>query len=174
MYSHEQYLGNPNLKKANVAQNFTKKQVTEFLKCAQDPVYFAQKYVKIINLDEGLVPFKMYDFQEKLVNNFHNNRFNICKMPRQSGKSTTVVSYLLHYAIFNDSVTIGILANKALRLQEIYLVDYRLHMRTYPSGCNRVSLHGTKDLWNWKTNPRSLLHQPLHLPFEVCHSTSYS
>ena len=83
-----------------------------FIKCAQDPVYFAQKYVKIINLDEGLVPFKMYDFQEKLVNNFHNNRFNICKMPRQSGKSTTVVSYLLHYAIFNDSVTVGILANK--------------------------------------------------------------
>ena len=66
---HDVYLGNPNLKKANVAQSFTKKQVAEFLKCAQDPVYFAQKYVKIINLDEGLVPFKMYDFQEKLVNN---------------------------------------------------------------------------------------------------------
>jgi len=116
---HEQYLGNPNLKKANVAQNFTKKQVTEFLKCAQDPVYFAQKYVKIINLDEGLVPFKMYDFQEQLVNNFHSNRFNICKMPRQSGKSTTVVSYLLHYAIFNDSVTIGILANKAQTARDL-------------------------------------------------------
>ena len=114
-----QYLGNPNLKKANVAQNFTKKQVSEFLKCAQDPVYFAQKYVQIINLDEGLVPFKMYDFQEKLVNNFHNNRFNICKMPRQSGKSTTVVSYLLHYAIFNDSVTIGILANKAATARDL-------------------------------------------------------
>ena len=119
MIQHEQYLGNPNLKKANVAQNFTKKQVSEFLKCASDPVYFAQKYVKIINLDEGLVPFKMYDFQEKLVNNFHNNRFNICKMHRQSGKSTTVVSYLLHYAIFNDSVTIGILANKAQTARDL-------------------------------------------------------
>ena len=119
MVQHEQYLGNPNLKKANVAQNFTKKQVTEFLKCANDPVYFAMKYVKIINLDEGLVPFKMYDFQEKLVDNFHNNRFNICKMPRQSGKSTTVVSYLLHYAIFNDSVTIGILANKAQTARDL-------------------------------------------------------
>ena len=119
MVQHEQYLGNPNLKKANVAQNFTKKQVTEFLKCAQDPVYFAMKYMKIINLDEGLVPFQMYDFQEKLVNNFHNNRFNICKMPRQSGKSTTVVSYLLHYAIFNDSVTIGILANKAQTARDL-------------------------------------------------------
>ena len=119
MVQHEQYLGNPNLKKANVAQNFTKKQVAEFLKCAQDPVYFAEKYVKIINLDEGLVPFHMYDFQRKLVDNFHNNRFNICKMPRQSGKSTTVVSYLLHYAIFNDSVTIGILANKAQTARDL-------------------------------------------------------
>ena len=119
MIQHEQYLGNPNLKKANVAQNFTKKQVAEFLKCAQDPVYFAEKYVKIINLDEGLVPFQMYDFQRKLVDNFHNNRFNICKMPRQSGKSTTVVSYLLHYAIFNDSVTIGILANKAQTARDL-------------------------------------------------------
>ena len=119
MIQHEQYLGNPNLKKANVAQNFTKKQVAEFLKCAGDPVYFSQNYVKIINLDEGLVPFKMYDFQEKLVHNFHNNRFNICKMPRQSGKSTTVVSYLLHYAIFNDSVTVGILANKAQTARDL-------------------------------------------------------
>jgi len=119
MIQHEQYLGNPNLKKANVAQNFTKRQVSEFLKCANDPVYFAMKYVKIINLDEGLVPFKMYDFQEKLVDNFHKNRFNICKMPRQSGKSTTVVSYLLHYAIFNDSVTIGILANKAQTARDL-------------------------------------------------------
>ena len=117
--NNAQYLGNPNLKKANVAQNFTKKQVAEFLKCAQDPVYFAKNYVQIINLDEGLVPFEMYDFQEKLVNNFHNNRFNICKMPRQSGKSTTVVSYLLHYAIFNDSVTIGILANKAQTARDL-------------------------------------------------------
>ena len=63
MIQHEQYLGNPNLKKANVAQNFTKKQVAEFLKCAQDPVYFAQKYVKIINLDEGLVLSRCMTFK---------------------------------------------------------------------------------------------------------------
>ena len=113
------YLGNPNLKKANVAQNFTKKQVAEFLKCADDPVYFTEKYIRIINLDEGLVPFEMYPFQRKLIENFHGSRFNICKMPRQSGKSTTVVSYLLHYAIFNDSVTIGILANKAQTARDL-------------------------------------------------------
>jgi len=107
------YLGNPNLKKANTQIEFSEENILEFLKCKDDPVYFAKKYIKIVSLDEGLVPFNLYPFQEKLVNNFHNNRFNICKMPRQTGKSTTVVSYLLHYAVFNDNVNIGILANKA-------------------------------------------------------------
>ena len=107
------YLGNPNLKKANTPIEFTEEQIREFLRCKEDPVYFANNYIKIVSLDEGLTQFHPYDFQEKLINNFHNNRFNICKMPRQTGKSTTVVSYLLHYAVFNDNVNIGILANKA-------------------------------------------------------------
>ena len=113
------YLGNPNLKKANTPIEFTQEQIAEFIKCKKDPVYFAKKYVKIVSLDEGLVPFIPYDFQEKLINNFHENRFNICKMPRQTGKSTTCVSYLLHYAVFNDSVNIGILANKAATAREL-------------------------------------------------------
>jgi len=113
------YLGNPNLKKANTPQEFTKEQIEEFIKCKEDPVYFAKNYVQIVTLDHGLQPFKMYDFQEKLVNRFHKNRFNICKMPRQTGKSTTCVSYLLHYAVFNDSVNIGILANKAATAREL-------------------------------------------------------
>ena len=115
----EVYLGNPNLKKANTPIQFTEEQVIEFLRCKEDPVYFANKYIKIVSLDEGLTQFHPYDFQEKLINNFHNNRFNICKMPRQTGKSTTVVSYLLHYALFNDSVNIGILANKASTAREL-------------------------------------------------------
>jgi len=117
--SDDIYLGNPNLKKANTPIQFTKEQVTEFIKCKKDPVYFAAKYVKIVSLDEGLVPFDMYKFQKKLIKNFHNNRFNICKMPRQTGKSTTVVSFLLHYAVFNDNVNIGILANKAATAREL-------------------------------------------------------
>ena len=113
------YLGNPNLKKANTEIEFTEEQIIEFLKCKEDPVYFANNYIKIVSLDEGLTQFHPYDFQEKLIHNFHNNRFNICKMPRQTGKSTTVVSYLLHYAVFNDSVNIGILANKAATAREL-------------------------------------------------------
>ena len=113
------YLGNPLLKKANVAQEFTKEQILEFVACREDPVYFAKNHVKIVSLDEGLVQFSPYDFQEKLINNFHNNRFNICKMPRQTGKSTTSVAYLLHYAVFNDNVNIGILANKAATARDL-------------------------------------------------------
>jgi len=113
------YLGNPNLKKANVAIEFTEDQIKEFLKCKDDPVYFARNYIKIVSLDEGLVPFNIYPFQEKLVRNFHSNRFNICKMPRQSGKSTTVVSYLLHYVVFNANVNVGILANKASTAKDL-------------------------------------------------------
>jgi len=113
------YLGNPNLKKANTSIEFTEDNIIEFLKCKEDPVYFAEHYVKIVNVDKGLIPFDMYEFQKKLITNFHKNRFNICKMPRQTGKSTTVVSYLLHYAIFNDNVNIGILANKASTAREL-------------------------------------------------------
>ena len=113
------YLGNPNLKKANTPISFTKKQIQEFIKCKDDPVYFAKTYMKIISLDEGLIPFEMYDFQEKLIDNFHNNRFNIAKLPRQTGKSTTVISYLLHYSLFNDNTKIAILANKAETSREL-------------------------------------------------------
>ena len=113
------YLGNPNLKKANTEIQFTEENVKEFLKCKDDPVYFARQYIKIVNVDEGLVPFDMWPFQEKLIKNFHKNRFNICMMPRQTGKSTTSVSYLLHYAIFNDNINIGILANKAATARDL-------------------------------------------------------
>ena len=113
------YLGNPNLKRANVQQNWTKKQLLEYSKCMEDPLYFIQNYVKIVSLDEGLIPFKMYPFQKEMVGTFHNNRFTICKLPRQSGKSTVMISYLLHYALFNPSVNIAILANKAATARDL-------------------------------------------------------
>ena len=119
MATNDIYLGNPNLKKAGTEIQFTKKQIEEWVRCKKDPIYFATHYIKIISLDEGLVPFDMYDFQKRILQDFHENRFNIAKLPRQTGKSTTVVAYLLHYAIFNDSVNIGILANKASTAREL-------------------------------------------------------
>ena len=88
------YLGNPNLKKINTPVEFTQEQIVEYQKCAEDPLYFMEKYVKIVSLDEGLIPFKMYGFQKKIVKTIHEKRFTICKLPRQSGKSTTTISYL--------------------------------------------------------------------------------
>ncbi|ANS04758.1 terminase large subunit [uncultured Mediterranean phage] len=113
------YLGNPNLKKANVAQEWTQAEVEEYTKCMNDPMYFIQTYIKIVSLDEGLVPFKLYDFQKEMVGTFHNNRFTICKLPRQSGKSTTIIAYLLHYVLFNPTVNVAILANKAATARDL-------------------------------------------------------
>ena len=106
------YLGNPNLKAKQVPVQFTREEVQEYVKCSKDPIYFARKYIKIINVDKGLVPFNMYNFQEDMVRAFDTNRFSICKLPRQSGKSTTVTAYILWLILFNDSLNIAILANK--------------------------------------------------------------
>ena len=119
MSTTEQYLGNPNLKKANVATNFTPEEVQEYIKCSEDPVYFIQTYIKIVSLDKGLIPFDMYDFQVDMTRKFHDNRFNIAKLPRQSGKSTIVTSYLLWYVLFNANVNVAILANKAATSREM-------------------------------------------------------
>jgi len=119
MSTTEQYLGNPNLKKANVATEFSPEEVQEYLKCADDPVYFIQTYIRIVSLDRGLIPFDMYDFQVDMTRKFHDNRFNIAKLPRQSGKSTIVTSYLLWYVLFNANVNVAILANKAATSREM-------------------------------------------------------
>ena len=115
----EKYLGNHNLKAADVPVEFTEDQVQEYLKCASDPIYFIKNYIKIVSLDEGLVPFEMWDFQEDIVDKVHNNRFVIAKLPRQTGKSTTMISYLLHYTLFNQSVSVAILANKLATAREL-------------------------------------------------------
>ena len=119
MTDQNQYLGNPNLKRANVAVEFTKEQIEEYQKCMSDPIYFIENYMKIVSLDEGLVPMNMYKFQKKMVKTFHKNRFTICKLPRQSGKSTIIIAYLLHYVLFNPNVNVAILANKSSTARDI-------------------------------------------------------
>jgi hypothetical protein len=115
----QHYLGNPNLKNSNVQLEFSPDQVKELVKCATDPKHFIENYVQIVHVDHGLVPFKLYDYQEEMVEIFHNNRFVISKLPRQSGKSTTIVSYLLHYILFNENVAVAILANKGNTAREL-------------------------------------------------------
>jgi hypothetical protein len=119
MQNENHYLGNPLLKKSNVPVNWSKENILEYQKCMEDPIYFIKNYIKIVSLDEGLVPFRLYDFQENIVETIHNDRFTICKMPRQSGKSTTMVSYILHYILFNPNMNVAILANKAATARDI-------------------------------------------------------
>ena len=113
------YLGNARLKRTGTELSYTEEQVLEIAKCADDPVYFIKTYVKIVNVDRGLITFDMWDFQEDMVRTFHENRFTIAKMPRQVGKTTTTVGYMLWAAIFNEEYTIGILANKGQLARDI-------------------------------------------------------
>ena len=113
------YKGNPNLKAAAVRHSYTEAEIKEFVKCSKDPTYFIEKYVNIVSIDEGLVPFTLYPFQKEMIDTFHENRFTICKLPRQSGKSTTILSYLIHYVIFNETVNVAILANKAATARDL-------------------------------------------------------
>lgn len=114
------YFGNMNLKPIGYKHQFTKKQVSEYMKCAKDPIYFAKKYVKVITLDKGVSPFDLYSYQEELVKIMVNNRFVIGKMGRQSGKTTTVgCCYLLHKILFNQNMSVAILANKLNTARDI-------------------------------------------------------
>lgn len=113
------YLRNPNLKASNVKVGFTQEQIKEYIKCSKDPKYFIEKYIQIVSLDKGLVPFSLWDFQKRMVDTFHDNRFSICKLPRQSGKSTTILAYLLHCVLFQSDINIAILANKGSLAREL-------------------------------------------------------
>ena len=118
-YTKESYLGNPNVKKDGVAEEWDAKKLREYKKCMKDPSYFCRKYVKVIHLDKGLVPFKLYPYQEKMFEHFNDNRFNIVLACRQSGKSISSVGYLLWYALFHPEKTIAILANKGAVAREM-------------------------------------------------------
>lgn len=113
------YLGNANLKRVGVELEYTEEQVAEIIKCSQDPVYFIKNYVKIVNVDRGLVPFEMWPFQEEMVHTFHKNRFSIAKMPRQVGKTTTTAGYMLWCVLFQENFSIAILANKGSLARDI-------------------------------------------------------
>jgi hypothetical protein len=128
----EIYKGNPNLKSALTQSEYGEKELAEFIRCSKDPIYFIEEYVKIISLDEGLIPFKLYPFQKEIIGTFHNNRFTICKLPRQSGKSTTIIGYLIHFAIFNESTNVAILANKASTARDL-LARFQLAYENIPS-----------------------------------------
>ena len=118
-YTQNSYLGNPNVKRDGVAEDWTPKKLSEYKRCMNDPAYFCKKYVKVIHLDKGLVNFDLYPYQEKMFEHFEANRFSIVLACRQSGKSISSVGYLLWYALFNPEKTIAVLANKGATAREM-------------------------------------------------------
>ena len=106
------YNGNANLKRKGTPIEFTQDMVGEFIKCAQDPTYFSEKYIQIVHVDKGLIPIKMYDYQKEIVEKITNNRRVAVVTSRQAGKTTTAVAVILHYVLFNDHKTCALLANK--------------------------------------------------------------
>lgn len=125
------YRQNVLLKKEGVKIQFEDWQVEEYIKCANDPIYFIQNYVKIVHVDRGVVPFEMWDFQRDMVDTFHNNRFSIVRCPRQVGKTVSSVSYILWLSLFNADQNIAILANKGDLAREI-LDRYQLAYENLP------------------------------------------
>jgi len=116
---NEYYHGNENIKRRGISQEFTEEQVAEYIKCSADPIYFIKTYVKIVTIDEGIVPFELWPYQEEMINTIESGRFTIIKAPRQSGKTQGIAGFLLHYSLFNDNKLIAILANKASQAREI-------------------------------------------------------
>jgi hypothetical protein len=126
------YRNNPKLKPPGIDIQYTKEQLEEYVKCANDPVYFCSKYVKVKTLDKGIMPFKLYDYQEEFVKQIHQNRFVISKWPRQSGKSTSVIGYICHYVTFNQSVNVAILANKLKTAKDELFAKLQLAYENLP------------------------------------------
>ena len=119
MHKNEGYLGNINVKRTGVEAEWTEEQILEYKKCMESPIHFIENYVKIISLDEGLINFKLYDYQKDLIDHFDENRFSVVLACRQSGKSITACAFLLWYLLFQPEQTIAILANKGAIAREM-------------------------------------------------------
>lgn len=117
-FSNRTYLGNDKLRKAGVNVEYTEEQIKEYYKCSIDPIYFIKNYVYIVSLDHGKILFNLYNFQEKLINHYHENRFNILMSPRQYGKTDTTWAYILWYILFNDDKRCAIIAHKEVRAKD--------------------------------------------------------
>lgn len=115
----EAYLGNPLLKGPNVKIDYSKEEFEDYVRCSNDPEYFMERYMKIVTLDEGPQLIKLYDFQRHIIRAIVQNRFTICKIARQSGKSTVMIGYILHSILFTNNYKCAILANKLKTATEL-------------------------------------------------------
>jgi hypothetical protein len=110
------------IKKANRQEKFTEQQIYDLASCA-DPetgyLYFAKNFFYIQHPVKGKLLFDPFEYQTNLLNSYHNYRFNINMLPRQSGKTTCAAGYLLWYAMFHPDQTVLVAAHKYTGAQEI-------------------------------------------------------
>lgn len=116
---YKSYNGNPNLKRSGVPINWTPDIVAEYAKCSQDVIYFVETYMRIINIDRGLIEFKLYDYQKEMITAMVDNRYTILSTARQVGKSSVTCAFILWYILFNADKTVALLANKGETAREI-------------------------------------------------------
>ena len=125
------YNSNSNLKAADQQISFTEDQLKEYVKCAEDPIYFINNYCMIVTLDHGLQKFRLYPCQVNKINVIHRNRMVILMEGRQQGKTTSSAAYILWYTLFQDAKTVAILAHKASAAREV-LDRYQIMYESLP------------------------------------------
>ena len=170
----ESYLGNPNVKRDGVLQQWTPDLLQEYKKCMHNPIYFVENYVKVISLDDGMVPFVLYPYQRRMFEQFQENRFSIVLACRQSGKSISACAYLLWYVLFNPEKTVAILANKGATAREM-LNRITLMLENIPFFLQPGSdqKHSIKVVSNFLTTRVYLPLLLVGVPFVVCLLTFY-
>jgi len=102
--------------------NYTSEQIQEIIKCCDQSTgyeYFMRNYFYIQHPTKGQLLYDPFDFQVKLIENYHNHRFSVSMMPRQTGKTTSAAGYLLWYAMFHPDKTVLIAAHQYSGAQEI-------------------------------------------------------
>jgi hypothetical protein len=112
------YEGKQFLRKGNIVFEYTEEEITELSKCANDIVYFAEKYA-VVMTDEGIQQVKLRDYQKQMLRDFQHNRFNIVLASRQMGKTVTASIFNAWYVTFNYDKTTLLLANKSESTKEI-------------------------------------------------------
>jgi len=104
------FLGQDGIKPPGTKIKYTEAMLREYMKCAEDPVYFIENYYFIVDLDKGLTNITLIDYQVDLVQHMHDNRFSVVLASRQVGKTIITVGYLLWYLLFNSYKEIAVLS----------------------------------------------------------------
>jgi hypothetical protein len=153
------------VKSPHTRQVYTQQQIDEFRQCADPvtgPMYFMDNFFYIQHPTQGRMLYHPYAYQRRLIETYHNHRFSISMMPRQTGKSTSAAGYLLWYAMFRPDSTILVAAHKYTGSQEIMqriryayesvpdhiragAVDYNKGSLTFDNGSRIVSATTTEN-----------------------------